>query len=475
MKSAIFLKHKIIFIIVVLLLSILVPFTFVQASQHPYLSKHGIVFSTGDKYLSANDVTVLSSAQSISFKRYYNSQGSKIGPLGYGWSIGFVPYLNLNYYGDNILLVEGNGRRVRFLSQGANVWANATGGKRTILLSDNVYELTDLSGRTRLFDESGRIIEERDRNNNSISYTYTGDLLSGISDSFGQQLTFSYVNNLVSVLSTPIGDFLYSYDTNNNLISVQKPDLTTRQYIYDDPNDPHNLTGIIDEENIRIQTIQYDAEDRVIASSLAGNSQGLIIEYPSETERKITDSRGVVTTYQLEINNGVARVASFVGPGCSSCGSDAGSVYVYNDRLQVTQVTDAKNNVTTYTYDASGNRTAKTEAVGTPEARTTSWTYEPGSDRISTITRASVANPGQSAVTTMTYDAGGNMQTRTESGYSGTTAISRTTSYTYDTYGRPETIDGPRTDVQDITAFTYYPNTDDQGYNRGNLEIVDNA
>jgi len=33
-------------------------------------------------------------------------------------------------------------------------------------------------------------------------------------------------------------------------------------------------------------------------------------------------------------------------------------------------------------------------------------------------------------------------------------------------------IDGPRTDVTDITAFEYYPDTPDQGYNRGRLKTV---
>jgi len=75
----------------------------------------------------------------------------------------------------------------------------------------------------------------------------------------------------------------------------------------------------------------------------------------------------------------------------------------------------------------------------------------------------------------MTYDVNGNLLTRTQSGFSGATAISRTTTTTYNGFGQITGIDGPRTDVNDTAAFTYYPNEAGQGLNRGQLQTFTNA
>jgi YD repeat-containing protein len=75
----------------------------------------------------------------------------------------------------------------------------------------------------------------------------------------------------------------------------------------------------------------------------------------------------------------------------------------------------------------------------------------------------------------MTYDTSGNLLTRTQSGFSGTTAITATTTYTYNSSGQITSIDGPRTDVNDTVNFTYYPNDASEGNNRANLHTVADA
>ena len=50
-----------------------------------------------------------------------------------------------------------------------------------------------------------------------------------------------------------------------------------------------------------------------------------------------------------------------------------------------------------------------------------------------------------------------------------------TTQYQYNTLGQLTQINGPRTDVSDITTLEYYANTPDQGNNRGQLKAIVNA
>src|SRR5262249_54392508 len=51
--------------------------------------------------------------------------------------------------------------------------------------------------------------------------------------------------------------------------------------------------------------------------------------------------------------------------------------------------------------------------------------------------------------------------------------VSRTWTYTYDSYGRVLTVDGPRTDLSDVTTYAYYTCT--TGYQCGQVQTVTNA
>ena len=179
--------------------------------------------------------------------------------------------------------------------------------------------------------------------------------------------------------------------------------------------------------------------------------------------------------------------------GCSTCGS-IHKLFSYSPRVDLTDVTSVSegNNYTThYVYDNPtlpwdqvGEVTQKTEAQGWPEQRTTSYTYTHRMDdpfllTQSTETIPSVAASQQNKVITTAYDTQGNILSRQESGYvliNGVpTPKTYTTAYQYNTLGQLTQIDGPRTDVSDITTLEYYANTSDQGNNRGQLKAIVNA
>jgi len=461
-------RSRVFFFIAVLLLSA----GNAQASSQPYISAHQINFGTGNKYLSATDAKLAGPGGTLSFSRTYNSQSATTGVLGFGWTTTFTEHLLIETTVIN--LVEASGRYVAFKNDGSGNWINETGKKRIITSNASGYQLKEPNGTNRQFNSSGNLLSITDRNNNGRTYTYSGDLLTSISDNFGHSLSFTYSDGKLTGVTSSLGTWTYAY-LNDNLVTVTQPDSSTIQYIYDDAKDIHNLTGLVDESATRVLTVAYDAQDRVISSAKAEDAEKVTIAYPTSLTREITNSLGVKTTYQLEIMKGVAMVGSMTGPGCSSCGGTSDTSYVYNDRSQITESTDANGVKTTYTYDANGNSTSVTKAAGTPLATTTTKTYDPVTDQIATITRNSVANPGQSAVTTMTYDSHGNLLSRQESGFSGSNPISGTTQYSYTSFGQIATIDGPRNDVSDVVTFTYYTNEEGQGNNRGTLHTVIDA
>ena len=133
---------------------------------------------------------------------------------------------------------------------------------------------------------------------------------------------------------------------------------------------------------------------------------------------------------------------------------------------------------TSYAYDAPPNPNdhigeilEKREALGRTEERVTTYTYTHRQDdpfllTQRTETKPSVINPSQNKVMTTVYD-NGNVCSRTETGYAMVNGVATqktyTTGYSYNTMGQLTQIDGPRTDVSDITTFVYYDNTLESG------------
>lgn len=431
-----------------------------------------INYATGNKYKRQVDFELNGTTLPFGFTRYYNSQNEAEAFFGYGWTASYIE--NLSISGDTIVLLAANGTQIHFKDNGQGTFISETDIVRKIVAVTSGYTLTEPDGRTFSFDTSGNLIQIADSNGNAQNITYTGGKISSVDDNFGRQITFHYnTQDQLSTLVTPVGDFIYTYDANNNLTRVDNPEGTFKTYIYDDPNDVQNLTGIIDERNIRVLTVAYDNEDRATVSEGANGYKRVEINYNSIMTRQVTDSLGNITDIELQEKYGIGRVKSSSGTGCGSCLASLGETYELNDRLQMSQVTDGENNITQYPdYDDRGNVLTKIEAVGTDEERTTTYTYHPTYNFVATITRESVANPGSKTVTTFTYDAHGNLEDTTVTGYSESAQTSISTGMTYNSYGQITFVDGPRTDVADVVEYRYYPNDPAEGLNRGQLQKI---
>lgn len=443
-----------------------------NGSSQPYLFEHQVNFATGNKYHQETDIALGGPGLPVIFTRTYNSQSEEVFLLGYGWSCNLNERLVVG--ADSMHMVAPDGQTIFFAMKEQGLWESLTGRRQTVTAVGDQYRLRLPGGKRKTYAADGRLLESMDPNGNRLTYTYTANQLTGIASNFGQALAFSYTAGRLAAVTSPAGSFHFTYDEDDNLTSVTRPDGSMISYLYDDPNDPHNLTGRIDQENRRSFTAVYDAEDRVTSIALMGGLKATTIAYDGAWERTVTNSLGQATTYRLTAKNGQALVDSFIGPGCSSCGSSADTSYTYNNRGQMSSATNAAGAVTEYTYDPDGNLLTMTEAQGTPLERTTTRTYT-AAGKLNTYAAPSVGGVDEEKLFTYTYDGAGNLLGKTTSGYDKDGPLSISTTYTYNSTGQPLTIDGPRTGIDDTLTITYYPNNADQRNNRGQLHTMTNC
>jgi RHS repeat-associated protein len=201
-----------------------------------------------------------------------------------------------------------------------------------------------------------------------------------------------------------------------------------------------------------------------------------------------TDPLGQVRLYSNARLHGVPRTTAITGPACPSCGPAA---QTFDANGNVASRTDWNGNRTNYAYDLSRNlETSRTEGLTssgglTPQTRTVSTAWHP-SFRLPT----QIAEPLR--ITTNVFDADdtqcgarGALCSRTVQATSDATGaqgfsaspvgLARTWTYTYNANGSVLSADGPRTDLSDLTTYTYHPNDDPEPGRRGNLASITNA
>jgi RHS repeat-associated protein len=425
--------------------------------------KNPINAATGNKYQREVDYT---SPTGLTFARSYNSRSNEAGVLGAAWRHEWQAALKRydSSAGSYVVATRDDGRAYYFtLTNG--LWVNESDIKARLTQIANGYELTDGSVRKETYDAQGRLVQVDAGGPRKFTLAYAGNVLSTISDQFGHTLTLGYDGQgrlaTVTAATSTVATFGY---TNGNLTSVTYPGSNyPRVYHYEDANLSHALTGITDENNARYATWGYDAQtNRATSSEHAGGADGGQFQYNANGTTTITDSTGLVRIRGFAFSQGAYKAESTTAPG-TSCGENSAAT-TYDANGFVAERTDFNGNVTQYSPNSRGLEESRTEAFGTSLARTitTQW-------HATFRLPMQIDEPGRR--TTYTYDATGNRLTETVLDMA--TSESRTTTWTYNSLGQTATVDGPRTDVSDVTTYAYYVCT--TGAQCGQVYTITNA
>ncbi|ANJ67019.1 hypothetical protein A9404_06165 [Halothiobacillus diazotrophicus] len=392
---------------------------------------------------------------------------------------------------------NGSVRELPSSEGGGYVWTWADGRKLKFNWQGKLVRITAPTGEfVRLeHNMAGALVKVTDPEGRSLTLHYPK--VSSGSPSGSVNPTFDGVH----AIDSPVGRFVYTYGSPvpqgftgdrgllaANLSAVTLPNGVSRHYLYEDPRHPSFLTGLsvtakavdgVAPPSRRIRTWAYDKQGRGILSVLGkprqlddkgdvlpGTGIGQVdFAYPSPSKTVLTNSLGQKTVFTHTVIGQENRLLEVRGAGCTGCGTP-NRRYGYDKLGRMIDETrlapEGRPLSSTQTRRDALGRPIEIRQIeylhGKPQpARPlVRYTYAGEAIEPNQIIRPSVV-PGKEFVTHIAYNAVGQPTQVTESGFSPIdaqghpqpTALTRTTTYTYQTInGRSllTRIDGPLPD-----------------------------
>ncbi|WP_080931564.1 RHS repeat-associated core domain-containing protein, partial [Xanthomonas albilineans] len=281
---------------------------------------------------------------------------------------------------------------------------------------------TDALGQAEswTYDSMGRVASHTDRRNRTTTYSYdalgrpstatlpgaggtlsasydAGNRLVALSDSLSGTLSWSYDGfDQVTQANGPQGNILYGYDAVGRRTSMQAAGQAQVIYAYDDGN---RLTGI--SQGSDTVSFAYDSANRPSSMTLPNQVQTVYVYNDANQVTGLAwgkagqtalgslgygyDSRGLLvaqtgshapqalptaSTNNVFDDNNRQTQANGVAMSYDADGhllTDGTRTYTWDDRDHLSQISQGGTVIASYSYDALGRRTAKTESGATTQ------------------------------------------------------------------------------------------------------------
>lgn len=358
------------------------------------------------------------------------------------------------------------------------------------------------------FDTSGKATTYLHPSGLQVSFTYSGDNLTKVSNSLGRALTLTYASGRISQVSDGTRSVKYVYDAAGNLTTFTDAAGLATTFQYDLPGRmtkfflPANptaaqVTNVYDSlERVATQT---DARGKVTTFYFAGSRTEEVAPLGRRTVSYLDGAgkiwKAIDPTDKVTVNtyDGQTRLVKSVLPEGNSVeyvyddapcaaqqrcthnvktiravpkpGSGLAtltSAFTYESAFnQVATATDARGKVTSYAYTAQGlplTVTGPADAAGVQPVTTFGYTSYTASGFPAFYLQTSVTqktSSSNSVVSTIGYDAANKYVPKTLVADAGSGKLNLTTTLTHDAVGNRTVVDGPRSDVSDKTTTAY--------------------
>jgi RHS repeat-associated protein len=415
--------------------------------------------ATGNQTEEQTDLVLGGRGPALHLTRSYNSQvaaeAKEAGPWGYGWSGPYSSHLEFNKESGAVTVVQENGATAIFnLSGGVYVpgaWIQAT-----LVKEGENYVFTLPTQEKLKFNSEGKLIEQKDRNGNALTFIYESGKLTVVKDAAGRALAFLYTGAQVTTVIEPMLHVVkYGYES-GNLTSVTLPgaEAARWKFKYDAS---HQLTEMTDGRGGVVKT-EYDEKHRV-KKQTDPMERVTKFEYGEPEGHKtttITEPNGSTTFEKFNEAGEPLEVIRVKGGGV---GLERKTTKEYNTAYALIKATDALGHSTTFEYNGAGDLTLEKDAEGN-EAK---WTYNATHDvetettpkgEKTTYKRDSHGNveaierpaPGETTQkSSFKHAANGDLESATD-------PLGHETKFEYDTYGDVKAVTNA---AGDKTTWTY--------------------
>ncbi|MCI4145766.1 DUF6531 domain-containing protein [Streptomyces sp. MMS20-AI2-20] len=451
--------------------------------------------ATGAQTEAAVDAVVPARGVPFTLRRTYSSNNTASGLLGKGWALAYDVHLEVT--DTKAVYTADSGARVTFTKDATTgAYAASSLGVTATLAGSATsgFTLANDAHEKLAFDGSGKLTGWRNAAGQGLSFTYSGDDLTSVTDVAGHttQLTVDPSSHLLEAVDLPGGQSVdYGY-TDGLLTSVKGTDGGTHIFGYDSSG---RLMSVKDPAGRIVMEAQYDSSGRVTQHTDADGNTAKFTRATLETDyqdanggiwsdlysgsvlRHRIDPVGNVTSYQYDAKLRLTGVTDPAGRRTTMTYDPAGGLlsrtsggvtesWTYDTAHNVATYTDGRGGKTTYGYDTSRrlltavgpagkvsftyNALGLLETSTSPRDKVTSFGYDAKGNLASRTTPSG-------AKTTYTYDAAGRLLTSTDprGNKTGADPAKYTTTYAYNAAGQLDSVTDP---AGNVTAYEYDAN-----------------
>ena len=346
-------------------------------------------------------------AESIADPHGPNGASAADGPFGWGWNFTYNLSTTADAASGAVTVHQEDGSQVAFTNNAGVYAPSAPRYDATLVKNGSSYVYTRRGTSIYTFDvASGHLTAESDLAGSKASPSYQTSLsydgsghLAKITDPGGRSYMLAWTGNHVTGLSDTAGrQVTYGYDAEGNLTDVRGVGTTRTPVVKDDDHEQygyaagtHLMTSMRTPKNFggpagAVTAMTYDSADRVTQQTDPAGGATTFVYGPdgglADGQTLTTDPSGHQTLYTYQNRLLVSETKGYGTP-------DAGtSSYSYDPvTLGVIGETDPDGGLWTYTYDDHGNRTSASNPLGL----TSNYAYDDVGNLIESIDPSGVA------------------------------------------------------------------------------------
>ena len=345
--------------------------------------------STGNLVMQQLQDELVGAGLDVASVLTYNSLGLANDDNGDNFSIGKAPVqlvlsgAAVNTAGSLLTRTAFDGSRAVYTWDAPNsryVAVNGTGAFDTITFSAAKYTWVDGATQAKeTYDGStGNLLTRVDAAGNTVTFGYTGALLTSVTDANGETVTYVYSGNLLQQIKAPVTTWVngvattsvqpvvtYTYDGSNRLASVivdLSPDgavadgkVYTTSYTYDGTS--KRVQTVSQSDGTKL-TFAYDGSNRVytITDALLNVTT---FGYDTTNKKTSVTANGQTTVYAY---GRIGELLSVAAPSVN--GTSPTTQFAYNGNGEVTSAIDPDGRKSSMGYDAAGNQVRVLSAAG---------------------------------------------------------------------------------------------------------------